>query len=384
MKRFSLRARALLSLSLSLSLLLALISCSETPPFETGKSAYEIAVENGFVGTEAEWLESLKGDKAPHIVDVSVQNGSVTVIYSDGTHQNLGALLLETKGALSFLELPDGTYAVAAANTAITGSVLVPEAYRGKPVTRVLHRAFAGCTYLFSLTLPDSITAIGEEAFVNCNNLLELKVPFLGSAANDTVNPHLGYFFGADDYTENANCVPASLSCVTVTGGTSIASHAFAGCKHLTSVSLPDSLSSIGQSALADCASLVSLTLPFLGSKPNDTKNTYLGYLFGFSSYAQHATGVPRSLTTLTLTSITSLAHYALYGCLGLTTVNLPASLTSIGAYAFGYCPLTAAFFENTQGWQTADGKPITLGTPAENAALLSSTLLSAAWQCNN
>ena len=58
--QLSVTARKLLALCLLFALSLTLLSCSETPPFEGGKTAYEIAVENGFVGSEAEWLQSLK------------------------------------------------------------------------------------------------------------------------------------------------------------------------------------------------------------------------------------------------------------------------------------------------------------------------------------
>ena len=57
-----------------------LVGCTETGPISRGKSAYEIAVDNGFVGTEAEWLESLKGQNGESlqikdIYDVALENG---------------------------------------------------------------------------------------------------------------------------------------------------------------------------------------------------------------------------------------------------------------------------------------------------------------------
>ena len=376
--------RLLLFLSLLLTFIPTLLSCGEDLPFEAGKSAYEIAVENGFIGSEAEWLESLKETQAPRIVDVSMQNGNVIIRYSDGTTQNLGALLLETDGSLSFLPLPDGTYAVAVAKSDIAGSVTVPAEYKDKPVTRILHRAFAGCTYLFSLKLPKSITAIGNEALAGCDNLISLTLPFLGADVNDTDNAHLGFLFGAKDHTENAKCVPASLESVTVTGGTTLASNAFFGCEHLKELSLPDSLTELGFSALADCKALTSLTLPFIGNTKDGSQNTHIGYLFGAASYAGNITAVPKTLTAVTLTRATRLARYALYGCGGLKALSLPDTLTEIGRYALGACPIEEVHIAKTDGWQTADGEPIVLGAPAENAVLLRDTFFQNDWQNHN
>ena len=373
------KARLLLFICLLLSLFPILIACSGTPAFELGKSAYEIAVENGFIGSEEEWLESLKNIKTPYIVDVTLQNGSVIVTYNDGTRQNLETLLLEVTGSLSFLPLPDGTYAVTAANTHIAGAITVPATYKEKPVTRVLHGAFADCTYLFSLTLPQSITAIGKDALVGCDNLLSLTVPFLGATVSDTTNTHLGYFFGADDHTENATCVPASLESVTVTGGTTLAPYAFSGCEHIKELFLADSYTSLGFSALADCKSLSTLTLPFIGNTIDGSEDNHIGYLFGATWYAEHVTAVPETLASITLTRATSLARHALFGCNGLERVYLPDTLTKIGQNALGLCPIKEVHFAKADGWQ-ADGEPITLGAPAENARLLSDTLRKKDW----
>ena len=56
-----------------------------------GKSAFEIAVENGFVGTEAEWLKSLKGADGRGIISSEINaNGELVLTYSDGSTANVG------------------------------------------------------------------------------------------------------------------------------------------------------------------------------------------------------------------------------------------------------------------------------------------------------
>ena len=378
-RQFSTRLIAIL---LVCSLIAIFSACTAEPPFESGKSAYEIAVENGFVGTEAEWLASLKNGSAPAIVDVTVLNGEVIVTFSDGTRQNLGSLLFETEGSLSFLPLPDGSFAVAAVNTEITGSVTVPATYKGKPVTRVLARGFASCRHLFSLTLPDSITAIGEDALIGCENILSLSLPFLGAEATDAVSAHLGYLFGAATPQQNKSRVPASLERLVLTSATTLAERALLDCEHLTELVLPQTLTEIGATALAGCGNLSSLTLPFIGRTPDDTENGYIGYLFGAAAWTEHELTVPQTLTSITLTAETEIAPYAFYAAAGLRTVVLPETLSLIGKYAFAHCPLEAVYMDTDAGWKTDDGTPILLGTAAENAALLTDTLCAKDWLC--
>ena len=63
-----------------------------------GKSAYEIAVKNGFVGTETEWLKSLTGKDGKSIKSLtSDENENIIVIFTDGTTQNIGKLTVDVQ-----------------------------------------------------------------------------------------------------------------------------------------------------------------------------------------------------------------------------------------------------------------------------------------------
>ncbi len=103
---------------------------------------------------------------------------------------------------------------------------------------------------------------------------------------------------------------------------TSIGNSAFYGCYSLTSVTIPDSVTSIGDSAFYDCDSLTSVTIPdsviSIGSS-------------AFSCYT--------SLTSVTIPdSVTSIGNSAFYDCSGLTSVTIGDSVTSIGDSAFFFC----------------------------------------------
>ena len=102
----------------------------------------------------------------------------------------------------------------------------------------------------------------------------------------------------------------------------SIENSAFSGCSGLTTITLPESLTSIGWRAFEGCSGLTTITLPESVTSIGDWAFSYC-----------------RSLTTITLPeSLTSIGESAFHGCTGLTTITLPESLTSIGDYAFANC----------------------------------------------
>ncbi len=96
----------------------------------------------------------------------------------------------------------------------------------------------------------------------------------------------------------------------------------FRECSGLTSINLPDSVTSIGGGAFYGCSSLTSISLP-------DSVTSIGDYAFWICS----------SLTSISLPdSVTSIGNYAFWKCSSLTSISLPDSITSIGSYAFRYC----------------------------------------------
>ena len=113
---------------------------------------------------------------------------------------------------------------------------------------------------------------------------------------------------------------------VTIIGG-------FYTCSGLTSVTLPNSVKSIGKDAFYECSGLTSVTIP------NSVKS------IGDRAFG-HCTG----LTSITIpNSVTSIGYQAFCNCTGLTSVTLPNSVTSIGKSAFKYCSgLTSVTIPNS------------------------------------
>ena len=100
---------------------------------------------------------------------------------------------------------------------------------------------------------------------------------------------------------------------------TTIGESAFANCHSLTSVTIPNSVTSIGNSAFGNCNGLTSVTI-----------GNYV------TSIGNHAFSNCKGLTSVTIpNSVTSIGDSAFAYCSGLTSVTIPNSVTSIGDYAF-------------------------------------------------
>ena len=124
-------------------------------------------------------------------------------------------------------------------------NVVIPYGYEGRFVTSIGDSAFKNCS-LTSVTIPDSVTSIGDSAFSDCLSLKNIKIPD-----------------GVISIGESAfwNC--SSLTSVEIPDGvTSIGDRAFEQCSSLTSIEIPDSVTSIGDNAFYYCISLKSIEIP--------------------------------------------------------------------------------------------------------------------------
>ncbi len=232
-------------------------------------------------------------------------------------------------------------------------SVTIPNS-----VTSIGNYAFRNCTGLTGVTIPDSVTSIGEGAFSGCSSLKSITLPFVGGSkksASDTYQYPFGYIFGTSSYdggvsttqpyygsstsssTSTTYYIPSSLKTVTITGG-NILYGAFYNCSGLTSVTITDSVTSIGKGVFSGCSSLESITLPFVGASKDASSSTHFGYIFGASSYGYNEQYVPSSLRTVVITGGTSIGSYAFRNCTRLTSVTISNSVRSIGSYAFRNC----------------------------------------------
>ena len=122
----------------------------------------------------------------------------------------------------------------------------LPSVYIPKNVTSIGARAFWGCSSLTSVTIPSSVTSIGNAAFYGCRSLTKVTIP------NKVTSIGAYTFHGCSSLT----------SVTIPNGVTSIGNYAFHYCCSLTSVTIPNSVTSIGDYAFYECSGLTSLTIP--------------------------------------------------------------------------------------------------------------------------
>lgn len=188
-------------------------------------------------------------------------------------------------------------------NGELVTNLVIPEG-----VSKISARAFENCTSLTSVEIPDSVEWIGSHAFFDCTELANIKLPnnlteigggvFSNTAyQNDDSNWEDGLFY-INDYLMDADY--RLQGAVSVKPGTRIiAGDAFYGCKKITDITIPDSVSTIGGDAFENCASVTSITIP---------------------------------------SSVSEIGNGAFYQCISLANISIPNSVTNVGVGVFYDC----------------------------------------------
>ena len=162
------------------------------------------------------------------------------------------------------------------------------------PVTRIVDSAFYKCTYLTSVTIPDSVTSIGKYAFYDCDSLTSVRIP------DSVTDIGKSAFVDCDSLTsmmvdENNSVYKSVDGNLYSKDGTVFIQYAI-GNTEITKFYVPDGVKSIGEYAFYMCKNLKSIEVPY---------------------------------------DLTSIGSHAFYGCANLTYAYVPESVVMVGDYAF-------------------------------------------------
>ena len=249
-----------------------------------------------------------------------------------------------------------------------TANIVSGITYKGNTyeVLEVGNFAFDGCEFT-SIVIPDSVTSIGESAFLECSVLTFISIPesvtSIGKAAF-SLCPSLTSVSIPNSVTsigEFAFGKCTSLTSIVIPERVmSIREYAFSGCTALTSVVIGNGVTSIGNDAFVDCSSLTAITVsednPVYDSRENC--NAIIETASNALIAGCQSTIIPSSVTSIgevafwgcsslmsidIPSSVTSIGEGAFYGCSSLTSIDIPSSVASIGGEAFEDCSALTA-----------------------------------------
>ena len=255
-------------------------------------------------------------------------------------------------------------------NENASGELIIPATIEGYPVTSIVSSAFAGCTSLTSVVLPDSVTDVGTSVFNNCTSLTSVTIGkgvtkigdwmFSGCSSLTMVTiPDSVYKIG-----ESAFAFCRSLEQVICGNGLAyVGASAFEDCINLSQITFGTGISNIGSSAFDGCTALTAVHIPSIaqwcsicfGNTPTSNPLYYAQKLYadgelvtsvefprGCKSIGQYTFCNYTALTQVSIPdTVSSIGDSAFKGCTGLIHISLPVGLTSIGENAFYGCSIT-------------------------------------------
>ena len=238
--------------------------------------------------------------------------------------------------------IENGEVTITGSNEPTDGVITIPDTIEGYPVTAIAKGAFFFKTIVHAVTIPSTVTRIGQDAFYYCESLENVyisdlsawcKIEFDGSRATPM------------HYASNLYVNNELLTDLTIPEDiTQLVDFTFYSCENLSSVTVPETVSNVGYYSFAECTNLSNVTLPdglqriekcaFSGCTSLEEIAIPEG-VTEICDYAFAACG----LTSFTVPeSITVIGNGMFSGCTNLTTINIHDGVNKIGGGTFSGC----------------------------------------------
>ena len=281
--------------------------------FDPGER-YKICIRCGEV-TSVEIIPPYNENDGSNGLDYEFSEDTV-VITGIGSYADTKLVIPSTIRGLAVVGISEGAFkdCTNLTNVKIANSVI----YIG-------NNAFENCSGVKAITLPDTIKSIGDYAFKDCRLIGEIKIPAsvieIGKGIFDGATKLGTVYYNSDASPSNSIFASTNISNV-VFGGTTVPEYILNSATHVYSITISDSVTSVGKAAFSDCTSLSSVTIG---------KNVkVIGELAFCGCSKIKSIAVPDS--------VTSIGYSAFSSCSMLQTISLSSNLTTIESYAFEWC----------------------------------------------
>ncbi len=236
----------------------------------------------------------------------------------------------------------------------LSGEVAIPDS-----VSKISGSAFRGYNEITEIKIHDGVTDIGANAFGGCGKLKRITV----DENNATYASQDGILYNKaktkciliPSDIEGEITVPNGITRIsfnncpkvtTVNLPSSIQQFSFIGCEGLTSIAIPDGVTSIEPDAFMGCTALANVTIP--DSVTNIGSNTFVdtawynnqqnGLVYAGKVAYKYKGAMPNNFNVILKAGTVGIADNAFANCTGLSSIELPDSVTNIGSWAFAGC----------------------------------------------
>ena len=221
-------------------------------------------------------------------------------------------------------------------NISTSGDVVIPEYVTDTggvkhKVTSINKYTFGGCSEVTSITIPKSVTSIGNCVVSDCDKLVSIIVDSENPVYDSRNNSN------AIIETETNRLIQGCNTTVIPETVTTIGQYSFSYCNLLATISIPDSVKSIEKRAFDSCENLTSITIPDGVTSIDSDAFAWCSNLT--SSINSNAFNGCKGLTSITIPNgVTNIEGAAFKGCSALPSITIPDGVTSIGYSAFEGC----------------------------------------------